>query len=364
MAEGKRKILMIAPLPPPVHGSAMMTQYIKDSQLVNETVDMDWVNLSTSRRMDEIGRGSLAKCMRFAAAFLNTARKLVFRRYDRAYIAIACRGTGFLKDAPFALLCRLFRVPLIIHQHNRGMADYVDRPIYRTLLPKVYKGASVLLLSWHLYDDISRVVDRSQITICHNGIPDEASGAQSAPGTPVRLLFLSNLMAEKGVYVLLDALKLLKDQGCRFRCQFVGSETEEIPVSLLETEIRKRCLDDEVSYLGKRYGKEKEETFADNDVFVFPTSYDCFPLVLLEAMQHGLAVVTTDMGGNPDIIDDGVNGYIVRRDDPGDLALHIKQLIDNPELIGRFGREGRNKYSSSFTLRRFEENMVRILSSN
>ena len=80
MAEGKRKILMIAPLPPPVHGSAMMTQYIKDSQLVNETVDMDWVNLSTSRRMDEIGRGSLAKCMRFAAAFLNTARKLVFRR--------------------------------------------------------------------------------------------------------------------------------------------------------------------------------------------------------------------------------------------------------------------------------------------
>ena len=135
-------------------------------------------------------------------------------------------------------------------------------------------------------------------------------------------------------------------------------------MSYLMTEIRKRCLDDEVSYLGKRYGKEKEETFADNDVFVFPTSYDCFPLVLLEAMQHGLAVVTTDMGGNPDIIDDGVNGYIVRRDDPGDLALHIKQLIDNPELIGRFGREGRNKYSSSFTLRRFEENMVRILSSN
>ncbi len=50
---------MIAPLPPPVHGSAMMTQYIKDSGIINNAVEMDWVNLSTSRSLDEIGRKSI-----------------------------------------------------------------------------------------------------------------------------------------------------------------------------------------------------------------------------------------------------------------------------------------------------------------
>ena len=57
----KPRILFIAPLPPPVHGSAMVSQYIKDSKLVNEAFECDFVNLSTSRRMDEIGKGGMKK---------------------------------------------------------------------------------------------------------------------------------------------------------------------------------------------------------------------------------------------------------------------------------------------------------------
>ena len=53
----KQKVLFIAPLPPPVHGSAMVSQYIKDSRVVNEAFDCDFVNLSTSRSMEEIGKG-------------------------------------------------------------------------------------------------------------------------------------------------------------------------------------------------------------------------------------------------------------------------------------------------------------------
>lgn len=96
---------MIAPLPPPVHGSAMMTQYIKDSAIINENVDMDWINLSTSRSMDEIGKQNPNKIVRFILSYIKTLWKLSTRRYDKCYLAITCHGKGFLKDAPFALLC-------------------------------------------------------------------------------------------------------------------------------------------------------------------------------------------------------------------------------------------------------------------
>lgn len=91
-SQNKPKILMIAPLPPPVHGSAMMTQYIKDSGIINNAVEMDWVNLSTSRSLDEIGRKSIKKFFRFATSYLLTFWKLLIHRYDTCYLAITCHG--------------------------------------------------------------------------------------------------------------------------------------------------------------------------------------------------------------------------------------------------------------------------------
>lgn len=59
---------------------------------------------------------------------------------------------------------------IILHQHNKGMATYVDKPVYRWLLPIVYRKTNIILLSWLLYDDIEAVVKREQIKICPNGI--------------------------------------------------------------------------------------------------------------------------------------------------------------------------------------------------
>ena len=168
------KVLFIAPLPPPVHGSAMVSQYIKDSKLVQEQYDCDFVNLSTSRRMDEIGKGGVKKILRFIGAYFSLLWKLLTRRYDLCYLAITCHDMGFLKDAPFVLLCKLFRRRVLIHQHNKGMSGCVERWPYRWLLPLVYRNTTVMLLSWHLYDDIAAVVKREQVVVCANGIPQQS----------------------------------------------------------------------------------------------------------------------------------------------------------------------------------------------
>ena len=169
----KQRILIIAPLPPPVHGSAMVSKYIKDSAKVQSVAQCDWVNLSTSRRMDEIGKGGAMKLLRFVGAYLKTLWLLLTHRYDLCYLAITCHGIGFLKDAPFVWLCKLFGCKVLIHQHNKGMSNCIDRWPYRWLIPYIYKHTRVMLLSWYLYPDIEKAVRREQVVICANGIAAE-----------------------------------------------------------------------------------------------------------------------------------------------------------------------------------------------
>lgn len=170
----KKKILFILHLPPPVHGSAMVSQQIRQSQLINTEFNCRYVNLSASRKMNEVARYSplntLKKIFRVAGSFFNTLQHLILFRPDTCYLTITCHGIPFLKDAPYVLLCKLFRCKIILHQHNKGMAHYVNKPIYRWLLPLVYQNTTVVLLSERLYADISQVVKKEQIKICPNGL--------------------------------------------------------------------------------------------------------------------------------------------------------------------------------------------------
>lgn len=169
-----KRILFIIPLPPPVHGSSMMCCQIRQSEMINSTFDCTYVNLSTSRSNTEVDKFSywllLKKSARFFSAYLKAFWHLLMYRPDIAYLAITCHGIGFLKDAPFVLVCKLFGCKIVLHQHNKGMANDTHKPVYRWLFPLVYKNSTVILLSWLLYDDISHVVRREQVKICPNGI--------------------------------------------------------------------------------------------------------------------------------------------------------------------------------------------------
>lgn len=353
----KKRILFITPLPPPVHGSAMMSQYIKESKLINEAFDCDYVNLSTSRRMDEIGKTSIAKIGRFIGSYAKVFGKLLCHRYDLCYLAITCHDIGFLKDAPFVLMCKLFRNKIVIHQHNKGMAGCVDKPIYRWLLPLVYRNTKVILLSWRLYPDIEKVVKKEQILICPNGIPEtlkEEPVAKRNNRIP-HLLFLSNLLIAKGVLVLLDALEILKEKGYSFVCDFVGGETAEINAVRFKDEVEKHGLDRLVIYNGKQYGADKERFFKQSDMFVLPSMNEGFPLVNLEAMQYKLPVISTEVGGIPDVVKDGENGLIAEMKNPKSLADCIGRLIDDKELREKMGEDGYCKFKEHYTQQAFEK---------
>ena len=361
----KRRILFITPLPPPVHGSAMVSQYIRECKELNKNFECDFVNLSTSRNIDEIGKRSLMKYLRFFGAYFIVLCKLLTRRYALCYLAITCHGIGFLKDAPFVLLCKLFCKKVVIHQHNKGMSKCVNKQPYKWLLPRVYKGTRVILLSWNLYPDVEKIVKREQVIICPNGIPelfDNEPLFERNNETPT-LLFLSNLIPSKGVYVLLDACKILKDRGYKFRCDFVGGESKEISKESFKDSVIERGLENYIIYNGPKYGEEKSSFFVNTDIFVFPTFYknECFPLVLLEAMQYKLPIVTTKEGAITDIVTNGKNGYICKQNDAPSLANAIELLLKERAKRIELGECGYKKFKEEFTLAAFHKNISTIL---
>ena len=361
----KPRILFILHLPPPVHGAAMMGKYIHDSEVINGRFDCHYINLTTAKSLQDIGKGGVKKLWRFFCLLLRIVKELVRVKPQLVYVTPNSHGGAFYKDFVVVQLIKLMGYRVIVHYHNKGVATRQDRWLDDKLYRLFFKNLKVILLAEALYGDVEKYVKREDVFVCPNGIPESLKGEPKAERNNVipQLLFLSNLLVDKGVLVLLDALKILKEKGYSFVCHFVGGETAEIDAARFAEEVKTRGLDQIALYLGKKYDEEKNEEYENADVFVFPTYYynECFPLVLLEAMEHAVPCISTREGGVSAIIDDGVNGFMVEKRDANVLADRIEFLLTHPEKRLRMGIAGYQKFKNEFTLPKFETRMKQIL---
>lgn len=114
---------------------------------------------------------------------------------------------------------------------------------------------------------------------------------------------------------------------------------------------------------GAIYGSAKERLFRESDIFVFPTFYEqeAFPLVNIEAMRAGLPVVSSNEGSIPEMVIDGLNGYIVEPKNVEQLADRVLKLIEDPDLRNKMGQSGRRIYENSFTINAYEKRLEKGL---
>ena len=153
-----------------------------------------------------------------------------------------------------------------------------------------------------------------------------------------------------------------KGEGLSFNCQFVGGWVD-ISKESFDNIVREYNLADVVQAHGPKYNQEKSVFYNNADIFILPTFYrkKVFPLVLLEAMQHGLAIVSTAEGGIPDIVIDEQTGFIILKKDGEGLVQKLEYLIQNPELRKKMDEEGKRRFENLFTLKKFEQNFTNIL---
>lgn len=358
------KILFLLHIPPPVHGSSMVGKWIMESIVINENISSRYLNLLASKSVDQTGKISLEKLFGMIGLVIKLIIELLFHRPNKVYFALTTTGGAFYRDCLLVFILKLFRLKIIYHLHNKGVKKASEKTLNSWLYQLVFRNTEVILLSKFLYQDIENYVSKDHIRICNNGIPEIViyENKKDKSSEKVNILFLSNLIESKGVYVLLESLKILKSKGLQFNANFVGGEGD-ISKENFEKKINEFNLNECVKYLGKKYDEEKTQVFANADLFVLPTFYknECFPLVLLEALQYSLPVITCPEGGIPEIIEDGKNGILVPQENIKELSRAIELLILDSNLRKQMGNEGQLKYKDKFTLSQFEKNMASIL---
>ncbi|MFD2035782.1 glycosyltransferase [Belliella marina] len=356
-----KKILFILHLPPPIHGAALMGKFLKESELINSSFNCSYVNLGVSENLNEIGQGNLKKIPRFLEIIKNVLIAIYRNKPDLVYMTPTSKGFGFYKDALLAIVIRLLKIDLVYHFHNKGFCENQNRFFYNLIYKLIFKNCKAVLLSKMLYDDIKKYIPEKDLYICPNGIPPTNPIREpTTNNNTVEILFLSNLLIAKGILILLDACKILKANNLDFKCIIIGAEAD-ISALELKNKINELNLSNCVNYLGKKYGEEKFEIMAQADIFVLPTFDEAFPLVNLEAMQFSLPIVTTNVGGIPDMVINEHNGFIVEKENPVELASKIEFLIHNNDSRVKMGINGRKKYETEFTLEIFEKRMKEIL---
>lgn len=350
-------------MPPPVHGAAMMGQYIRNSALVNSSFDCRYMNLSTSKELKDVGRLRPGKAIAFLRLLSRIRRQIRDFSPDLVYITPNTVGWPFYKDLLICQSVKSMGCRVVAHYHNKGVSTRQDRWLDDKLYRLAFRNQKNILLSERLFGDICRYADRRDVYIVPNGIPAETEvECTKASGGPLRILFLSNMMASKGVWTLLEALRILSRSGADFRCDFVGG-WKDVDRETFLARVEEYSLTSLVNCHGAKYGEDKAAFLKAADVLAFPSESEAFGLVLLEAMQYSCACISTDEGGIPDIIDDGRTGFVIPKKDPQVLARSLVKLASDRPLCASMGREGRKKFLEKFTIGIFERNFTDTLTS-
>jgi glycosyltransferase involved in cell wall biosynthesis len=357
----KKKILCILQLAPPVHGASMVNGYLISSDLINQNFKLEVINLRFNKSIKKLEKFSIAKILKALGYTFTILKKMTGFAPDLVYYTISTKGFSFYRDAFYILIIKLFRSKIVLHFHSKGLKpDAQGNFMKKFLYGRILKNSSCICLSMSLKRDIELVAG-SVPYIVPNGIPELSNHVPDkilqVDPVPV-ILYLSNLIESKGILILIEALGILKKQDYHFNARLVGAPAD-VDMETLNKLILTNNLSSSVNVTGPLYNEDKFTEFRKADMFVFPTYNDAFPLVLLEAMQFRLPVISTFEGGIPDMIRNNINGILVEKKNTLMLADKIAGLLVNPLLRKSMGNSGYQAFKENYTLKQFEANMYK-----
>jgi len=356
----KIKVLLFIKTPPPLTGATLMNKYIADSTLLSKNFNLKIINVTYKENIKQSFK--LDKIFKIINYHILLLYNLISFRPNIVYFQLSPLGVAFLRDCTYVLWLKLFNVHTVFHLHGKGINEASKKSkIYKNLYKWAFNNNSIICLSKMLTEDIVNVYSGNPY-ILNNGIPynSNVKTERQVKNSKVLILFLSNLIYSKGILDFLDSIDLLKNSyNEKISARVVGHEVEMSKSELL-LEIEKRKLNTFVEFLGPKYGKDKDEILYSSDILVFPTLNDVWGLVILEAMQFGIPVIATREGAIPEIVDDGVTGFLVDKHSPDQIAEKIKIFLDDDVLRTKMGKSARKKYLEKYTIEVFEKNLIDV----
>lgn len=357
-----KKILIIGPFPEPTTGVSLANKVV--SGILGEEQDYVVTNLNTSfNKFDEkIGEFSWDKL------FFNLKFSLsIFKIFGKDVIYITPGQTffGVAKYFLFFILPWLLGKEIIFHVHGNHLGkEYsqlsgIKKKVFHFILSRAKKG---IVLSKSLTCNVTPFVPENGVFVLNNFAQDFKVFSNLEPTLDkkgLRIIFLSNLMKEKGINDLLEALLVLESKGIKYEAKIAGNIDAE------NKEYVKSKLDKlkNTEYIGVVHGQDKVNLLSWGNVFVLPTYYQMEgqPISILEAMASKCIVVTTNHAGIPDVISNNVHGLFVEKQDPDSIVEVMETIIAKKKQFDAMGNSNREEYLIKYTVEVFGENLLQIL---
>jgi 1,4-alpha-glucan branching enzyme len=266
--------------------------------------------------------------------------------------------------APAALaLCKTFQLPLVATIHatefgrNNGLHTPLQHLIHSHEQQLVREADRIICCSRFMAQEVRRLFDTQQekILVIENGVRPDKVSAPKLTGPDRRryagddeelLFFVGRLVKEKGVEVLLAALARVFAVKQKVRAVIAGKGPL---LHELEEQAGSYGIRERIVFTGFLTDEERNRLLATADLVIFPSLYEPFGIVALEAMAVGAPVIVSDVGGMSEVVEHGADGWKVPSGNPAALSVAILMLLDDRKLRLQLGNNARNKTIDAYS---------------
>ncbi len=283
--------------------------------------------------------GKLTKAWWFITSYLRMGARMAFdRKISLVHQHTAADGS-FWRNAQISRLARFFGKKVILHIHASRFKDFFNEagPEGRERILDTLKKADRLIVLSESWKEWFRSIgiDESRLTVLHNITPEpEIIPENDRNDGCTRFLFLGEIGKRKGVFDIIRGIAAHKDEAeGRIELRIGGNRNEE---KLLQA-IKENGLEGIVRFEGWVSGEKKTALLNWADVYVLPSFNEGLPISILEAMSYGCPIISTPVGGIPEIVDR--NGILVTPGNEEEIWKAMIRYADNPELIHTEGKE-------------------------
>lgn len=346
-----RRVLLIGPRPPPIHGQSAAFEL-----LVRGLSASAWssVVIDTAEKSGERRSGAFSATRALEALRIVIRACLRVPTVELVYVPISQSLLGFLKDALILLTARAFCRPTVVHLHGGNFQAFYEAlsGVGQWFVRAALKRASrFVVLGESLRPCFSMVASAATRTVVvPNACEFPIQRPRAAPTSRVRILYLSNLIVQKGYLDVLDSMerlrRLVPDVAIDFDLAglfvLAADRYPSIEEMQHDFERRRKLLAPvaRVTWHGPVFGEAKAALLKGADIFVLPTYYsnEGQPIAIIESLAAGLPVVTTEYRSIPELLPPEMRRCFVPPRDPAAIADRIAELIRAPRLYEALSR--------------------------
>lgn len=361
----KAKILFFVQIPPPVHGVSEMNRLILANPFLSDKYITEVLPIRFSNSLSEIRKYTIYKLISFIKVYNSLKKELSVFKPDLVYFSFIAVGPGLFRDLLFLRLIRKSNAKIVLHLNNKGIRRNSKKIIYRILYKYTFHDLSVIHVSEKLANDefIYTKLINCRIFIQPNTCDDLEIGKSLVNNSAFNILFISNLFPEKGVEIAIQAVYMICQRYPGIRLNIYGHFLRPNYKYKIDLLIKNMGLTENILMHGPADKALKETALVNADIFLLPTYFkeECMPVCILEAMQAGLPIVTSNIGAIPDMIKDSKNGILVEPENIKQLTDKLISLIEDQSLRKMLGREARRTFEEQYNYDNFKKSHIKII---